>query len=161
MARTYDAPGAMIGRWWRRFSRLPFGRRLFSFMIGRVVPYTGSIKPRVVELSPGHARWRMKDRRRVRNHLKSVHAVALMNLAEVTSGTAMLTALPPGTRGIVTGMSIEFFKKARGTLTAECRCDIPDVTGQTRYTVHADIRNEDDEVVARASVDWLLERRES
>ena len=148
----------MIATWWRRLSRVPFGRTLFSMMIGRTAPYTGTIRPRVVDLGPGYSRWVMRDRRRVRNHLRSIHAVALVNLAEVASGTAMLTALPPGTRGIVTGLSIEYLKKARGTLTAECRCDVPAIQGDTRYDVQSVVKDEAGDVVAKATVTWLLRR---
>jgi uncharacterized protein (TIGR00369 family) len=148
----------MISLWWRRLSRLPFGRRIFSMMIGRVAPYTGSMGARVEDLGPGYSRWTLRDRRKVRNHLRSVHAVALVNLAEVASGTAMLTALPPGTRGIVTGLSISYLKKARGTLTAECRCSVPEVNGDTNYDVQSEVRDEAGDVVARATVNWLLRR---
>ena len=148
----------MISLWWRRLSRLPFGRRIFSMMIGRVAPYTGSMGARVEDLGPGYSRWTLRDRRKVRNHLRSVHAVALVNLAEVASGTAMLTALPPGTRGIVTGLSISYLKKARGTLTAECRCSVPEVSGDTKYDVQSEVRDEAGDVVAKATVNWLLRR---
>lgn len=158
MAKSLDAPGASVALWWKRLSRFPFGRALFSRMIGRTAPYTGSIGARVLELGPGYSRWQMKDRRRLRNHLNSVHAVALVNLAEVTSGTAMLTALPPGTRGIVTGLSIQYLKKARGTLVAECRCEVPQVSGETRYEVHSVVKDEGGDVVARATVAWLLRK---
>jgi len=160
VAKSLDAPGSAIALWWRRLSRLPFGRTLFSILIGRMAPYTGSIRARVEELGPGYSRWSLRDRRKVRNHLRSIHAVALVNLAEVASGTAMLTALPPGTRGIVTGLSISYLKKARGTLTAECRCDVPTVNGETKYDVHADVRDAAGDVVARATVNWLLRRGE-
>jgi acyl-coenzyme A thioesterase PaaI-like protein len=158
MTRSLDAPGTAIALWWKRLSRVPFGKTLFSILIGRMAPYTGTMGARVEDLGPGYSRWSLRDRRKVRNHLRSVHAVALVNLAEVTSGTAMLTALPPGTRGIVTGLSISYLKKARGTLTAECRCSVPTINGETRYDVNADVRDASGDVVAKATVNWLLRR---
>ena len=148
----------MIALWWRRLSRLPFGRTLFSILIGRMVPYTGSIGARCEELGPGYARWTLRDRRAVRNHLRSIHAVALVNLAEVSSGSAMLTALGPGIRGIVTGLEITYLKKARGPLTAEGRGVVPEIRGRTPVEAHAEIRDASGEVVARATVHWTLER---
>lgn len=158
MAKSLDAPGTRIALWWKRLSRVPFGRRLFSFIIGRMAPYTGTMGARVEDLGPGYSRWTLRDRRHVRNHLNSVHAVALVNLAEVASGTAMLTALPPGTRGIVTGLSMQYLKKARGTLTAECRCMVPVIDGETTYDVHADVRDAEGDIVARGTVSWLLRK---
>ncbi len=159
MPASLDAPGATIATWWRRLRRLPGGRWAFSKMIGWMAPYTGTIGARVVELGPGYAKWTLRDRRRVRNHLDSIHAVALVNLAEVVSGTAMLASLAPGTRGIVKGISIEYLKKARGTLTAECRCSPPAVDRETDYTLEATITDRSGDPVARAHVLWRLAPR--
>lgn len=150
-------PGERVSALWTRLSPLPGGSWIFSRILGAMVPYTGSISPHVRELRPGYARTTMGDRRGVRNHLNSVHAIALVNLGEVTSGLAMLSALPPGTRSIVTGLTAEFLKKARGTLTAECRCDVPDRIGEPlEQTVTADITNGSGEIVTRVHVTWRV-----
>jgi acyl-coenzyme A thioesterase PaaI-like protein len=156
MAKALAAPTAVLARWWERLRRLPGGRTLFSVMLGRLAPYTGSMGARVIELRPGYAKWQLKDRRRVRNHLDSIHAVALANLAEVASGTAMIMTIPPGVRAIVTALSIEYLKKARGTLVAECRCEVPPVIEERDQLVEAIVRDQSNDVVARATVRWRL-----
>src|SRR5947199_10674144 len=94
------APGARLRALWDRLSPLPGGKRVFSWLLGRMVPYTGTIRPRVVELGGGHAKIQITDRRSVRNPLNSVPAVAPANLADVTITPALPTVLPPNVRGI-------------------------------------------------------------
>ena len=59
-------------------------------------------------------------------------------------------------RGIVVTISTEYFKKARGTLMAECRCYIPSVTEDIEYQVVADIHDAQQDLVARTTVTWRL-----
>lgn len=152
-----EAPGRRLAGLWQRLAPLPGGSWLFSRMLGFMVPYSGSIGAHVRRLEPGYALVTLRDRRAVRNHLRSVHAIALVNLAEVTSGLAMLVGLPAGVRGIVTGLSIEYRKKARGTLTATCRTTIPQVQERLESDVIAEIRDGAEDVVAVATVRWRLE----
>ena len=150
------SPASQLREAWARLAPLPAGKLLFSMLFGRLVPYTGTIGARVEELRPGYARLTMRDRRLVRNHLRSIHAVALLNLAEATSGLAMNGALPDDARAIVTGIRIEFLKKARGRLTAECTAGVPDTTVEHDLEVTAEIKDDAGDVVARATVTWRV-----
>jgi acyl-coenzyme A thioesterase PaaI-like protein len=158
MSAARAAPGEQVLALWRRCERLPFGRAIFGWLFALQVPYSGSIRATVLVLEPGHAKLALRDRRAVRNHLGSIHAAALVNLGELASGLAMTTALPAGVRAIVLGLACEYVKKARGTLVAESRVQVPEVRGDLDHEVSAEIRNADGEVVATARVRWRLGR---
>jgi acyl-coenzyme A thioesterase PaaI-like protein len=151
-----QSPGKRILRLWRRLSPYPGGPWLFAQIFGHTVPYSGSVGPRIRVLEPGHAEVEIPDRRSNRNHLGSVHAIALMNAAEQASGLAMLVGLPDGIRGIVTHISMEYLKKARGTIRAVSTVGVPAVTTDTEVDVMADCLDREGAVVARATVRWRL-----
>jgi len=142
---------------WKKMSTKPGGKWLFSKMVGWKAPYTGSVGGVVQELAPGYAIICLKERRAIQNHLRSVHAVALMNVAEMASGLAMLAGLNDDIRGIVTKFQIEYLKKARGVLTARGWCEVPVVRGKTSSESHVEIMNARGEIVARATATWLLD----
>jgi len=150
------SPGARVLSLWRRCAGLPFGRSLFGALFARQVPYSGSIGATVLDLAPGRAKLALRDRRAVRNHLGSIHAVALTNLGELASGLAMTTALPAGVRGIVLRIETVYLKKARGTLVCDCRANVPEVAGDLNHEVHAEIRDGGGDIVASVRVVWRL-----
>ena len=132
------------------------GKSVFSRILGATIPYSGSIGARIEHLEPGHAVVVLPDRRRVRNHLNSVHAIALANMAELSTGLAMISGLPAGVNGILVGLNVTYEKKARGQLRAECRCTVP--TGDTRQEVpiETEIKDLAGDVVTRATATWLV-----
>jgi len=157
---TEHVEGRVLSRW-QRWGKTALGRRLYSLMLGRMAPYSGSIRPLVLQIEPGYARISLRDRRALRNHLNSIHAIALANLGELASGLAMLAALPDDVKAIVTRLEIEYLKKARGRLQAEGRAEPPGViTEPTTQIVHAEISDETGDIVARLNVHWQLRPKE-
>lgn len=141
---------------WDLLRRLPGGRRLFSAAVGLAAPYTGSIHARVVELREGHSRVEMDDVPSLRNHLRCVHAVALVNLAELAGNVALAYSLPADARFIVAGLSIEYVKKARGTITAVGAPPRVDSSERREYEVPVVLSSAQGEVVARATLQTLV-----
>ncbi|MFW6050064.1 MAG: hotdog fold domain-containing protein [Myxococcota bacterium] len=141
---------------WDRLRDLPGGKALFTRMIGTMAPYTGTMGARVEELRPGYSRVRLPDRRAVRNHLRSIHAIALANLAELTGNVAIAYSLPDDARFIVAGMSIDYAKKARGDITGECQCPVPETNERREYEVPVTMKDAGGDVVATATLRTLI-----
>ena len=139
---------------WDRLSPLPAGLWIFSRLLGRMVPYTGSIHATVRELKAGHARIEMRDRRGVRNHLQSVHAIALANLAEVTTGLPLAYSVQPAGRTILVSLTVEYEKKARGTLIATSDFTPPDASRDGEIEIPVEVRDAAGVVVTRARARW-------
>lgn len=142
---------------WDRLHAVPGGKKLFSKAVGEVAPYTGTLGAEVTTLREGHCELLLRPRRRLTNHLNSIHAVALMNLGEMCSGVAMMYLMPDNMRGIPTNLSMEYLKKARGVLRATC--DAPEIRNDgTSYTqdVEAIVRDAQGDVVAVFTARWQL-----
>lgn len=150
---------ATLKKAWDRTRTLPAGNQIFSMLFGRLVPYSATIRPLVVHLERGNARIQMKDRKPVRNHLSSVHAVALMNLGEMTSGLALAYSLPDDGRSILTSLTMEYLKKARGLIEAECSFAVPEFPERSTHVLEVPIRDAAGEVVAKATATWLVDRK--
>jgi len=141
---------------WNLLSGLPGGKVVFSRLVGRMAPYTGSIQATVNQLRLGYAEVEMVDRPRVRNHLDCVHAVALANLAEMTGNLALAYALPDDARFIVSGMEIEYTKKARGTIIAISEPPLPRSSVRAAYDITVTLRDQSGEEVAHAILHSLV-----
>lgn len=141
---------------WGVLKRVPGGGKVMGALIGRMAPYTGTIRPEVLELDLGRARVAMRDRKAVRNHLNCLHAIALMNLGEASTGSAMMYSMPDGARAIITHLGMEYRKKARGTIVAEATCPVPSSTERKEYVFSADLKDSHGDVVAVATARWLV-----
>jgi len=151
-----DGRRNLIRQAWDLLSVVPGGKILFSRLVSSMAPYTGTIRAQVTALRPGHAEVEMADRRGVRNHLESIHAVALVNLAEMAGNIALFYSLPDDARFIVSGLEIEYLKKARGTITAIGESPIPRTNARAAVDVPVSLRDAGGTEVARAVVHSLV-----
>jgi acyl-coenzyme A thioesterase PaaI-like protein len=151
-----DGEKNMIRQAWDLLVRVPGGKAVFSRIIGRMAPYTGSIHAQIQVLRVGHAEVTMADRKAVRNHLDCVHAIALANLAELAGNVALFYSMPDDARFIVSGMEIEYLKKARGTITAIGESPVVRSSQRAHYDVPVSLRDASGEEVAHAVLHSLV-----
>jgi len=92
------------------------GNDAFSKKICEIVPYFATIEPQFVQLQPGRAEVTMPNTAKVHNHLGTVHAIAMCNLAEIAAGLMADVSIPENCRWIPVGMNVRYLAKANTDL---------------------------------------------
>ena len=144
---------------YNKFSKLPFGRALFSRAMCFKAPYFGSIKPVFTRLESGVAEVRIKNRRRVQNHLQSVHAIAMCNMCELVGGSVIEATLPSHLRWIPKEMNVQYLKMAKTDLTATCRLEGIEWQDSMDLPLTVDVKDENDVTVLRTVITMYISRK--
>ncbi|WP_114240499.1 hotdog fold domain-containing protein [Dyella sp. C9] len=147
---------------YRKLVSLPGGRWLYGRLICFKAPYFATISPRFVALEPNRCAVDIRDRRRVHNHIGTVHAIALCNVAELTAGMMTDVSIPSSMRWIPRGMTVEYLAKATGTQHAVATPEQPAVEEASGYAwpVRVSVRNDAGDEVFRARIDmWVSPRK--
>ena len=136
-----------------------FGRWLFTRMVCFKAPYFATISPVFDVLETGRATARMRKRRKVTNHIGTVHAIAMANLCEIIAGTMTEVTVPASMRWIPRGMQINYLAKATTDLRAEGT--IPEIVGNDAQDVIVSVRvmDDDDNVVVTADITMYVSPR--
>lgn len=138
---------------WNRLASLPAGKWLFTRIVCAKAPYFGSIRPSIVELQPERCVVRIRRRRPVTNHLGSVHAIAMCNMAELAGGMLTEVTIPATHRWIPKGMTVRYVKKAMTDLVATASPDaVVDWSASLDYPVRVLVRDAADELVFEALI---------
>ncbi len=143
---------------YRKISSLPWGSRLFGMAVGFKAPYFASIRPSVTALRPGFCQVTIPDRRGVHNHIGSIHAAALCNVAELAGGLSVDATIPRALRWIPRGMTVEYLAKAHGTLVAECTVD-PAAIQPGDLTLPVVVSDRGGKHVLRAEITFYISRK--
>jgi acyl-coenzyme A thioesterase PaaI-like protein len=92
------------------------GNAAFSKKICEIVPYFATIEPQFVDLQPDYAEVTMPNTTQVHNHLGTVHAIAMCNLAEIAAGLMADVSIADTCRWIPIGMNVRYLAKAQTDL---------------------------------------------
>ena len=146
---------------WNTMHTLPQGSRIFSIAFSRKAPYFATIRPRFTELRPNHAELVIPKRRRVHNHLGTVHAIALCNGLEAAMGALAEATIPADKRWIPKGMTVAYTAKATSDITCIAETD-PEQWTSEEPDLPVRVRGvrEDGEVVIEGEIRlWVTRRR--
>lgn len=145
---------------YQRYTKWPFGKHLISTAVGMRAPYFSTIRPLILELTPGHCKVQIKDRHSVRNHFGTIHAGAMCTLSELTGGLAVDASLPQNLRWIPREMTVRYLKKAKGTLTALCSFE-PDILTLGDVPISLQITDNFGESVLDATITFYISERKA
>ncbi|GAB2518876.1 hotdog fold domain-containing protein [Microbulbifer agarilyticus] len=120
---SYIPSKSPILRLWKKFGGSGIGRWLVSKIVCFNAPYFSSIKPRFTKVQPGLVEVTLKNRRAVHNHIKTVHAIAMCNAAELAGGVCLDVSLNGNFRWIPVGMTVKYLKMAKTDLRAVCQVE--------------------------------------
>lgn len=147
---------------WKQMSGWPGGKWAFSRLVCWKAPYFASIHPRFEELRPGYCEVSMSKRRSVLNHIKTVHAIAMCNMAELAGGTMTDATIPSSHRWIPKSMTVEYLAKAETDLRAIATLEpVPSLGEAAELPVTVSVLDANNKTVFRAVITMWVSPRKS
>jgi len=93
--------------------------RLLSFVLGSTVKFVGAAGVKCLHLSAEKSIFKLANRKKVRNHIGTIHAAASALVAETATGMAIGMHVPDDKIPLLKVMHVEYIKRSTGALTAE------------------------------------------
>jgi len=148
-----------ISRIYRAMKSLPYGTHIFSRLICFKAPYFGTISPHITLLDTHEVVIEFKKRRRILNHIKTVHAIACCNAAELAAGMLMMAGLPRHLRWIPKHMEVSYLRLATTDLKATALIVDWDEVELGDLKVNVDVVDEDGVSVVDVVITmWISEK---
>jgi acyl-coenzyme A thioesterase PaaI-like protein len=153
---------SQVQTWWNTTAGIPvIGQRVFSLAFSHKAPYFATIRPWFTVVQPNHVELVISKRRRVHNHIGTVHAIALCNGLEAAMGALAEVTIPGDRRWIPKGMDISYTAKATSDITCIAETDAEQWTSDNP-DLHVRVRGErEDGVVVIEGVIklWVTEKK--
>lgn len=100
-----------------------------------ISPFNAHLGSKLVEWTDQDCKIFVRRRRRVRNHVSTIHAGALFTLGETCAGLVIIRNFPfEGFRPLMSDVKVSYFKQARDDVTGEAH-----VPPEKIAAMHADL----------------------
>lgn len=139
-----------------RSKKIPGGKTLFTKAVCFKAPYFSSISPGFEEVKPNYVKIFMPKRHAVLNHLNTVHAIAMCNMAELAGGVMTDVSIEKSSRWIPSGMTVKYVKKATTDLVAIADGSHLDWSKRGEFVVPVKVFNTSNELVFTADISMYV-----
>ena len=108
-----------------KLDRLPRFARAWARerAICSAIPFVGTAGLRIREITPRRVEIEVANKRRVQNHIGSVHACVSTLLAETATGLILGMNVPDAVTPVIKSLHVDFLKRSQGALNAVATLD--------------------------------------
>lgn len=100
---------------WRSF--------ILNFILRRTVKFVGTAKLSAEVLDFNRSVFVLENKKRVQNHIGTIHAAAMALLAETATGLIVGMNIPDDKVPVIKSLKVNYLKRAVGTMRAEARLE--------------------------------------
>lgn len=90
-----------------------------NFALRNTVKLVGTCKVEVLKLTNTEAEFKLENRKKVQNHIGTIHAAGMALVAETATGMVVGMNVPDDKIPVIKTMQVNFVKRAVGALTAK------------------------------------------
>ncbi|MDF1762383.1 MAG: DUF4442 domain-containing protein [Oleibacter sp.] len=132
---------------------------LRSAIIGRIIPFAGTASSRFIELNNHTCVVAIRNKRKVGNHIGTLHAAAMALAAESATGFVMGINVPDDKLVVIKTMKLNYLKRTNGDLTATATltdAHIKNILNDEKgeITVPVVLRDADNNETVTAEMTW-------